>query len=345
MLGRRTAASSLSLLLAGSFLAACGGDTEAPPERPQELQRVTLSTDFFFNPGYAPILLAADKGYFEEEGLDVTVRQGNPGGGNLQAVSEGTVDFLYGAVDEVPFAVASGADVKAVAVFTHSNPNSIVVKADSLIQGIEDLAGATIGQPVGGGPPYAMFPDILESVGVDPATVEVVDVDFESLGPSLLSGQVEAINMWYTVTPLVEQGGPVRYYPYKDYGFDFLGGLALMTSSRMIEDNPDAVRGMVSALLRAWADSARDPAGTIEAGARSEYRESFLDAEPLIEYLELTLTNLETPDTEQNGLGLSTDAEWQSLVDVSQQYGGLEEVFSLDTYYTNEFLPEEPILP
>jgi hypothetical protein len=65
--------------------------------------------------------------------------------------------------------------------------------------------------------------------------------------------------------------------------------------------------------------------------------------------LELILNGLETPDTQAHGLGYSTDEEWQSLADVEANYGPedvrIPEALPPDTYYTNEFLPEEAIQP
>lgn len=326
------------------ILVSCGNDDDE--QGSGIVTPVTISTDFFFNAGYAPLLVAKENGYFEDEGVDATIQQGNPGVANTQALSEGEFDFLYGAIDEVPYAVANGVEVKAVAVFTHGNVNSIVVTGGSPIHGIEDLEGATVGVPLGGGPPYAMFPDILEASGVDADTVTIVEADFEVLGPSLLSGQFDAINAWYTTTPFLTQEDPnIRYYTYNELGFDFLGGLGLMTSSRMIEEEPEVVRAVTRAILRAWADSARDPVATISIAASSDYEEAFLEEEVQTEFLRLTLTGLETEETRARGLGYATDAEWQSLLDVAQEYGALDPVEEPAAYYTSEFLPEQPIQP
>jgi NitT/TauT family transport system substrate-binding protein len=118
-----------------------------------------------------------------------------------------------------------------------------------------------------------------------------------------------------------------------------------MVRSEMLQDRPDDVRAMIAALLRAWADTARDPAGTIDAAAQSEYKESFLERDALVEYMRLELANLQTADTDLHGLGYSTNDEWQSLLKVLQKYGDLSEVLLPDSYYSNEYLPQNPINP
>src|SRR5438552_6629701 len=66
-----------------------------------------LSTDWYFDPAFAPILLADQAGYFKQAGVDVSIHQGSPGDGGIQALAHGKIDFLYGALDALPYAVAS----------------------------------------------------------------------------------------------------------------------------------------------------------------------------------------------------------------------------------------------
>jgi NitT/TauT family transport system substrate-binding protein len=340
----------LLALCASALLVSCGennrdGEPDAAARSDAARTTYRLSTDWFFGPAFAPILLADQKGYFSNGGLKVSVLQGNPGGGSMQALAKGKIDFLYGALDELPFATAKGLGVKAVAVFTHSNVNSIVVRADSGIKGIEDLAGKTVGEPTGGGVNYAMFPDVLRKAGVDPDQVKSVAADYPTLAPGLLSGTFDAINVYYTTTPLLEKKADLRFFPYKDLGFGYLGGYGLMVRKAMLEKSPEDVEAVAAALLRAWADTARDPAATIAVAADGRFGESFLERDALTEYMKLELRNLQTTATKTRGLGYSTDAEWRSLIDASEQYGGLKQAFPPDRYYTNDFLPKKPILP
>jgi NitT/TauT family transport system substrate-binding protein len=339
----------LLAVCASALLVSCGDESDGEgaragrPDSPRATYR--LSTDWLFGPAFAPILLADKKGYFSDAGLEVSVLQGNPGGGSMEALARGRIEFLYGALDELPYAAARGLDVKSVAVFTHSNVNSIVVRSDSGIDGISDLAGKTVGEPTGGGVNYAMFPDVLRKAGVDPDKVKVVAADYPTLGPALLSGTFDAINVYYTTTPLLEKEADLRFFPYKELGFGYLGGYGLMVRTDTLAENPEDVEAVAGALLRAWADTARDPAGTIDVAADSRYGESFLERDALTEYMKLELRNLETSDTKAHGLGHSTDAEWTSLVDASRRYGGLKQVSRVDAYYTNDFLPRKPVLP
>jgi hypothetical protein len=77
------------------------------------------------------------------------------------------------------------------------------------------------------------------------------------------------------------------------------------------------------------------------------FPESYPDREAALLSLELFSGLLETDETAANGLGYSTDEEWQSLLDIEMTYGPddirLTEALPPSTYYTNDFLPDPPI--
>lgn len=318
--------------------------TEAPPE---EMTSVTIQFDWIAIPIYAPISLAVEKGFFAEEGLDVIVEQGGPGAAGMAAIDAGQTEFYFGALDEVPYDVAQGMRVKAVAAITHGTPSAIMVPSDSPIQSIEDLAG-TIGAPAGGGLQTFILPDFLESNGVDPSTVEVVEVDPGVLVPSLLAGQFNAVLSWRndSGSTLVNEDPDSRFFLYNDHGWDFFQGFGLVTNQRMIDEQPEVVRGVVRAVLRAYAYAAENTEEAFQAGANM-FPEAYLEPGVALDAMEVTWPWMETPDTQTYGLGYMSSEEWQDMVDVEANYGPddvrLTDVRPVEEYFTNEFLPEEPV--
>jgi ABC-type nitrate/sulfonate/bicarbonate transport system substrate-binding protein len=237
-------------------------------------------------------------------------------------------------------------NVKAVAAITHGNPNVLLVPGDSPVQTIADLEGMSVAFALGGGVANEVFPQMLEENGVDSSTVEQVEVDSDLVIPSVISGQVD-IGSGFRNSQFVafqEEDPDARFITYTENGFDWLGGYGVAAGEQIIQERPDTIRAFLRGLLRAWADVDEDTAGAIEAGA-IHYPENFLDADFSERQLEQTLEMLEGPETATKGLGYTAEEEWQSLIDVSADYGGLEEVLPLETYYTNEFLPEKPIMP
>lgn len=318
--------------------------TEAAP--PPATEQVSVLTDWVIHGGYSPLLLAVEGGYFAEEGLEVTIQQGGPAAAGMEAVNTGDTDFYYGAVDEIPYDVAVGMDIVTVAAITHGNPSSIMLLSDSPIQTVADLEGRTIGFPLGGGIQNNVFRDVLEANGVDPDQVRVIEVDSELVVSSLLAGQFDAAMGWRNSQFVALQGQEpdARYIAYTELGFDWLGGYAIATGRAMIEERPEIVERFVRAVLRAWSHAVDNPQEAIDAAAK-HYPENFIDPELSLRQLQETIGMLEGPETQTYGLGYMSAGEWQDLVDVEAEHGGLEEVFPVETYYTNEFIPAEPILP
>ena len=80
--------------------------TAAPVEKNKDL---TLMLEWFINPDHAPIIVAQQKGYFEQEGLNVTIQE--PADPNLppKLVAAGNADIAVYYQHSLSYAVDSGA--------------------------------------------------------------------------------------------------------------------------------------------------------------------------------------------------------------------------------------------
>ena len=121
-----------------------------PEPTPREMQDVSLRLPWFPSAQFAGSYVAAAKGFFEEEGLNVTI---NPGGfdvNSITLVAAGSDDFglhdtnslLFAAVEEIPLVT--------VATYLHAHPGAIMSLGSSGFESLSDLAGATIGFQEGG---------------------------------------------------------------------------------------------------------------------------------------------------------------------------------------------------
>lgn len=306
-----------------------------------EMEKVSASLGWLANGTFAPVFLAVEKGYFADEGLDVDVRQGGPGVG-VELLQGGQMDFMVATVDDVPLGRPDGLEIKAVGVLVHRSPSAIIVTGDSPIQSPEDLEGKTIGvNPFGEA--RLLLDAFLDAAGVDKSQVEIATLDPEVLPASLLTGQVDAIADFITegLTQIRLEDPGARAFPYSEFGVNLIS-TGILTSDRLIAEKPEVVRGFVRAVLRAYADAAQNPEEAIDV-ASGFYPEAFELRDVRIGELEAFVTLMETPETEANGLGYSTPEEWQRLAEVLADQAGLEEVMPVEEYFTNEFLPEEPV--
>lgn len=154
-------------------------------------EKFSVMLDWFVNPDHAPLIVAFEKGYFAEAGLDVELIAPADPNDPPKLVAAGKADLAVSYQPQLHIQVAEGLPLMRVGTLVATPLNSLVVLADGPIQRIADLKGRKIGFSVGGFED-ALLGAMLESDGLALDDVELVNVNF-SLSPSLISGQVDAV--------------------------------------------------------------------------------------------------------------------------------------------------------
>src|SRR6267142_1428364 len=127
------------LLLAGLFALGCRHSSSETG-----LAKVTLQADWYPQPEHGGFYTALAKGYYKDEGLDVTIQPGGPYVSMEKQVSVGLAQFGMSASDRTLEAVAGGQPLVAVAATMQRDPQGIMVHKDSPIRSFADLNGHTI---------------------------------------------------------------------------------------------------------------------------------------------------------------------------------------------------------
>jgi NitT/TauT family transport system substrate-binding protein len=179
----RLAALAAAVLLA---LAACGGDDgdeggagdTGGSEEPAELQPVTLQLKWVTQAQFAGFYAALDQGYYEDEGLDVTIRPGGPDIVPEQVVLGGQAEFGINWLDNTLATRDQGGEIVNIAqVFARSGMTEITW-ADSGLEEITALEGKKVGVWLGGNE-HKLFAALTKN-GLDPQSdVEIVAQPFD----------------------------------------------------------------------------------------------------------------------------------------------------------------------
>ncbi len=154
-------------------------------------ERLTLILDWFVNPDHGPLVIAREKGFFAEEGLDVELVPPADPNDPPKLVAAGRADLAVSYQPQLHLQVQEGLPLVRIGTLVATPLNSLVVLADSPIRRIEDLAGRRIGFSVSGFED-ALLGAMLARVGLTLDSVELINVNF-NLTPALLSGQVDAV--------------------------------------------------------------------------------------------------------------------------------------------------------
>ena len=161
----------------------------AAPAHAQD--RMTLLLDWFVNPDHGPVIVAQQKGYFADQGLEVEIVPPADPSAPPKLVAAGRGDIAVSYQTSHHLQGAQGLPLIRVGTLVATPLNCLLVLADGPVGSIADLAGARIGFSVAG-VDEAVLAAMLGRHGLGLDDVEMVNVNF-SLSPSLMSGQVDAV--------------------------------------------------------------------------------------------------------------------------------------------------------
>lgn len=292
---------------------------EESAEEPAELTQVSLRLPWIVNAQFAGPYMALERGYFEEEGLDVEIRPGGFDINSITLVASGEDTFGLHDTGSLILARSNEIPVVAAATFFQKHPGGLLALEESGIETLEDIEGKTIGFQEGG--PWMLSKAMLEANGVDLDSVDQTTIGFD-LSP-LLSGQIDLMTVYVTNEPLIAEGQGYEttvFLPY-DYGIE-TSSEALFTTDEYLDANPEVVCGMVRAIRRGWEEALANQEEAVDVIIAAGGEELDRDAE--LAQLAANEDHLLTEDSMEYGIGYMTEERWQIAEDVLSEYGQLE---------------------
>lgn len=177
---------ALALVLTAA-LAACGSDDDEPAAA-GEPTKVKLQLQWVAQAQFAGYYAAVAQGFYEDEGLDVSIEEGGPDIVPIDALTAGDVDYAISWVPKVLGSIEAGAGVTDVAqIFERSATTQISFK-DKGITSPADLKGKKVGS-WGYGNEWELFAGLQkDSVGVK--DIKLVQQAFDMNG--FLAGDIDA---------------------------------------------------------------------------------------------------------------------------------------------------------
>ncbi|GAA6181787.1 MULTISPECIES: ABC transporter substrate-binding protein [unclassified Shimia] len=153
--------------------------------------KMTVLLDWFVNPDHGPIIVAAENGYFAEQGLEVEIVAPADPSAPPRLVAAGQGDLAVSYQPQLHLQIHEGLPLKRVGTLVATPLNCLLVLQDGPIKSPADLKGKKVGYSVAG-VEEAVLGAVLGKYGVSTDDIELVNVNF-SLSPSLMSGQVDAV--------------------------------------------------------------------------------------------------------------------------------------------------------
>jgi len=275
---------------------------------------------------HAWFLVAQDKGYFAQEGLDVTIDSGDGSASAVTKVATGAYDAAFGDMSAIIQLASASPQTAPVGVFMLYNrsPFVVVSKKERGILKPKDLEGKTLGSPINGAA-YKLFPAFAKTSGIDASKVTVTNMAPNLQETTLVRGEVDFLvafvnTIWFSIKPLkVDPAKDLNMMYFADYGIDLYSN-GVLVSQNLIKTNPNAVKGLVKAINRAMTDVLANPDAAVEAVAK---RDPLIDKVNEKERLLMTYKLLiATPEAQELGIGdVNNERLLRSIKTVSDVYG------------------------
>lgn len=306
--------------------------------------RFILNT--FYSGPQAWFFLADDRGYFRDEGLEVTFTEGDTLARAVPRLASGAYDAGYGCMNALIEMLATGTDPappRAVFIMHNRAPYTIALAADGPVRDARDLAGRRlVSHPDDAA--WRLFPEFCRANGLDPdsVTIEINDMPHSQMVPHLLAGRWDGIfGFVNTIAAQAIEAGvdpatALRHLTWADC-VPPLYGAAVMVSQEFLAHHPGATAGLVRAINRGLADTVADPDAAIDAVAR---RNPQIDRAANRARLTGTLAfEMSHPDGRQNGLGDADDARLTEAARLIATAKGLPHRPAPDQIFDHRFVP------
>lgn len=303
-----------------------------------------FALDWKFEGPAAPYTLAADKGYYEAEGMKVTVTEG---AGSLDAIPKvATGAFPIGFTDInslVKFLDQNpGAPVTAVMMIYDKPPFAVVGRKSLGVETPKDLEGKKLGAPPPDGA-WAQFPIFAAEQGLDMSKITIEPVGFPVREPMLAEGKVAAVTGFSFTSSLSTErlGVPeedISILLMSDYGVALYGN-AIIVNTDFAKANPALVTGFIRATAKGWKEAIADPAAAIETLMK---RNPAADKDLELKRLERAVAgNVLTDYVKEHGIGSIDPARFQKSLEQLGTVYEFKAAPDASLYFDAAYLPTD----
>jgi NitT/TauT family transport system substrate-binding protein len=324
-MSRRIFASLLLTLSCGA--AAFVGCSASKPAN--GLYPVKFLTDWYPQPEQGGFYDALVKGYYKDEGLDVTIVPGGPYVVGDQQIAANAVQFGMSSSDKVLEGVGNDEPLIAVGATMQHDPQGIMVHADSDVRSFADLEGHTIAvKPGSTWFAYLEARFNLKNLRTIPATYSV---------SNFIQDPKYIQQVFITSEPFFarKSGAQVRTLLTSETGYDPYR--VFVTSTTFCKEHPEIVGKFVRASLRGWRDYLNDPTAANEA--ISKLNPAMSRDQMAFTYQALKDGHFVTgADPSGAQLGQFDPARWQTMYQQLLALKIIAKPFDPKTAYTTEFL-------
>lgn len=310
---KKTLLNHLFIIALAIMLAGCNtGKSDVNNEsNKKELENISIMLDWYPNAVHSAIFVAKEKGYFEDEGLDVKIEMPADTNDPLKLAATGKVDLAISYQSQLLVSRAEGIPVVSIAAYVRHSLDAIMYKTESGIQSPKDLEGKNVGYP-SASVSEAIVASMVENDGGDMSKVKMTDVGWDLMA-SLATDNVDALVGAYInheQVLLKKEGYNIDVLHLPDYGVPDNYELIIVTGEKTLEKKQGSFEKFWRAVTKGHQDVKADPDAGLQVLLDHENDSFPLDKEVEKESLQVLMPLMEDKNTP---FGYQEEAAWREV--------------------------------
>jgi NitT/TauT family transport system substrate-binding protein len=325
--------------LLGGALATAVVATTSHPVFAQSRKQVKFLFDVLPNPKHALFYPAAKKGFFADQGLDVTIESSKGSADVIQNVASGAAQFGFADASAVVLSRSRDLPVTLVAMVHYKTLMSIITRVPSGVGKPADLVGKKIAATSGDAVRMVM-PAFARMNGFDGEKVNFLTVSQPAKANMLLVGQVDGVCDYLSALPIYREAGKaigleLKAIGYAEYGLDIYSN-GIIVQDDLLRSDPALVKSFVRAIAQGLEFATRRRDETVRIFG--EYQPQY-SAAVTREGLDIAAEYLLVPEVFTGGLGSMSADKMDRTIKTTVEAYGLSKAPAAASVCTNAMLP------
>lgn len=325
-----------------AVLVACALCTPAVNAQEKDIK---FALDFIPLGRHAPWYVALSKGYFKEEGLNVTILPTKGTADAVRYVESGLAEIGFIDVPSLVASGAAGSDIRIVGAVYQKAPYCVFsLNPGANVSSPKDMVGLEIGSSSASFMPR-IFSAFMKMNNLDPSTLKIVNIDGSARVPMLIARKVAAIDQFIMGEPSIKRAAgdaQTKCLLLSDYGLDIYAN-SIGVREDFMKANPAVVKGFIRAAFRGWKYALANPAEA--AKIQVQYLKA-LDPQIIEQELRILRRITITPEVEANGFGtMSRDKMRRTVQFINDNVEVTGTKLTADGIMVDGYLPSPAIKP
>ena len=306
----------------------------------QGKDKVVLLLNWYTYSEHAPFYLGKERGYFDQEGIDLDIQEGRGSGITVQAVAAGTATFGYADIPTMIKAASKGAPVTAVGVALQTSPMSVMGFSDKNIRKPEDIKGKTVAITPGDSMSQ-IWPLFLKKTGLKEGDFKQVAGDAQTKLNAVINSQADLL-LGYVMDQAIKLQDatkkPVTPIRFADYGVNMVSS-GIIVQKDYLKAHPEVVKRFLKAAQRSMEEAVKNPEAAVDAMLKAQPKSGV--KETAVVGMKETASLYKGPDNPNDKPLRVGKKNMDETLALLVEYGGLDKATAgkADDYYTNAYLP------